>query len=323
MNDTRDTLLNDYLKERALKGRKTDKRKSNLMVFVRYAEERGRDILRFTYRDAQEFQTHCATRTREGGGLRYGAGSVLAIMGSVTAWYEYLRRRKLVFANPFAAVDRVRKERTLPKNILTEEKMDSFLRHLKEFWKGKDLNERRGRYKAHVIGELMYSTGMRVSEVASVRAEDVDFLRGTVRVTDTKTNTRRDAILNEYAVKVLRLYVEMMRSYVLFGKNGADGTRLFGARYNLQVWLNSILKDAGRELGFPKITSHHFRHAVGYHLLRGGCDIRYIQEILGHKALTSTQIYTKVDKEDLRGVIDEYHPRRFSKAGRAPGEADT
>ena len=59
------------------------------------------------------------------------------------------------------------------------------------------------------------------------------------------------------------------------------------------------------------MTTHHFRHAVGFHLLRAGCDIRYIKEILGHEELGTTQIYTKVDKLDLKKVIDEFHPRKL------------
>ena len=78
-------------------------------------------------------------------------------------------------------------------------------------------------------------------------------------------------------------------------------------------WLNTFLNKESERLGFGKFSSHNFRHAVGYHLLKNGCDIRHIQSILGHKKLSSTQIYTKVDKEDLRGVIDKYHPRFWKK----------
>ena len=78
-------------------------------------------------------------------------------------------------------------------------------------------------------------------------------------------------------------------------------------------WLNTFLNKESERLGFGKFSSHNFRHAVGYHLLKNGCDIRHIQSILGHKKLSSTQIYTKVDKEDLRSVIDKYHPRFWKK----------
>ncbi|HPA71255.1 MAG TPA: tyrosine-type recombinase/integrase [Spirochaetota bacterium] len=311
MKPEHEKIMNEYLREIALQGRPTMKRASVLNIFFRYLEDAGFDLFRLTVAEAQELQTRFATATREDGTIRYSRSSVGNIIVSATSLFEYLRKKRYLPSNPFREITRLRREKPLPKNILSEEKMDAFLRHLKEFWKGKDLIERRGRYKAHVIAELMYSTGMRINEAASLTAQDVDLLRGTVRVSDPKTRTKRDTILNEYASKVLRLYIDTMRSYVLFGKNGADDTCLFGARYNLQMWLNALLNEAGRELGLPKVTSHHFRHAVGYHLLRGGCDIRYIQEILGHKALGSTQIYTKVDKEDLKSVIDTYHPRRL------------
>jgi integrase/recombinase XerD len=307
------TILEEYLKELRRKGHDTAKRKSNLMIFLRYAEETGRDLCRFTVRDAEEFQTYLATRTADTGASRYTARSVQTIMGSVSAFYGFLKKRRIVPANPFAAVSRLRKERTLPKNILSEETMDALLRHFREFWKGRNLIERRNFYKVHVIAELMYSTGCRIHEIASLTPSDIDFIKGTVRVTDTKTGTKRDAILNEYAAKVLSLYLTRMRPYVLFGKNNADMTLLFGARANLAIQLNDFLRRESESLGYGKVTSHQFRHAVGYHLLRGGCDIRHIQEILGHRALSTTQVYTKVDREDLKGVIDAYHPRRFGR----------
>ena len=187
------------------------------------------------------------------------------------------------------------------------------MRLLKEFHKGRDLIERRNLYKAQVIAELMYSTGARVSEIANIRPNDVDFTRGVIRITDRKSRQYRDVIVNEYASKILYVYMHQMRDYVLFGKNNADMNLLFGSRINLSVWLNIILKEACGKLNFPAMTSHHFRHAVGFHLLRAGCDIRHIQEILGHRALSSTQIYTKVDKEDLKNIIDRYHPRALRK----------
>jgi site-specific recombinase XerD len=68
------------------------------------------------------------------------------------------------------------------------------------------------------------------------------------------------------------------------------------------------------ELDLPEFTSHGFRHCVGYHLLRAGCQVRYIQEILGHEHIQSTEVYTKIDKENLKAVLDQYHPRRWKKA---------
>jgi integrase/recombinase XerD len=89
---------------------------------------------------------------------------------------------------------------------------------------------------------------------------------------------------------------------------------LFGTNWRtLTGFLNTILKrESCRVLG-KELKSHDFRRALGYHLLRAGCSIRHIQSILGHEDIKSTEAYTKVDKEDLKKVFDQYHPRRLKK----------
>jgi site-specific recombinase XerD len=93
-------------------------------------------------------------------------------------------------------------------------------------------------------------------------------------------------------------------------KHAAYADRLFFLDYdNLARATNAELARACREAGVHAITSHGFRHALGYHLLRAGCTLRYIQAILGHKHLADTEVYTKVDAEDVKRVFDECHPR--------------
>jgi len=306
-------MLDEYLRELRLAGRTRANAQYSLRLFFEYLAATGRECTRMSLRDAQDFQMYIATRTGEKETALYTAGSVHNIIACVTSFYTSLKKKNVIPSNPFKEIERPRQGKTLPKNILPEKKLARLLRHLKEFHKGCDLLERRNLYKAHVIAELMYSTGARVSEIANLRADDVDFVRGVVRITDRKSRQYRDVILNEYASKVLYVYMHQMRDYVVFGKNNADASRLFGSKKHLPIWLNAILKETCGKLELPVMTTHHFRHAVGFHLLRAGCDIRHIQEILGHRALSSTQIYTRVDKEDLKNIIDRYHPRALRR----------
>ncbi len=302
-------LKQEYLSHLKARGKSVNNVKLCLRLFDNYLERMDIDFRHVKIRHAQDFQAYVSTATDDEGGIRYSKGSVQNFMGCVSSFYDYLRKRKIIYSNPFLEVKRVKTGKPLPKNILNEEDMNTFLSCLKRFGKGDDLIHRRSLYKAHVVSELMYSTGARINEVMKLVPADLDFTRGTVRITDTKTAQVREGILNSFAEKVLRIYVEGMRDYVLFGKNNSDPALLFGSRAHLKTWLNDILGKESEKLGFGRFTSHHFRHAVGYHLLRGGCDIRFIQEILGHKLLHTTQIYTKVDKDDLKSVIDEFHPR--------------
>jgi site-specific recombinase XerD len=168
-------------------------------------------------------------------------------------------------------------------------------------------------YKVHVIAELQYSTGLRIGEVAEIKEEDIDFDKSMIWVRKGKGLKSRMVFLNDYARMVLKFYVEEMKELVSGNysrKNegifGAGGSRL---RENMRNVLNPVMK----KLDYDPISSHGFRHALGFHLLRAGCDIRYIQEILGHKSIGTTEIYTKIDKEDLKKVLDDFHPRQWGK----------
>ena len=102
-----------------------------------------------------------------------------------------------------------------------------------------------------------------------------------------------------------------MRDYILIKRN-RDTEYVFGLRTDsLKLKTNRALAEISGRLGYKKLTTHSFRHSVGFHLLRAGCDIRYIQEILGHKKLATTEVYTKIEKDDLKRVLDKYHPRQF------------
>jgi len=301
----------DYLSlnERAVKNPKTV-----LRIYFPYLENLGLDCLSVRIADAQEFQHYLSTLTDSKGKPHYSVSSVSTMTGCLTAFYNYLKLKKLVLLNPFSEIRKIKQPKSLPGNIPGEEDMQKLLSSLRSFLKGENLTERRNLYKAHVIAELMYSTGARINEIVLLKLHDVDLIRGTVRIHDTKTNQVRDSILNSYTEKILRIFIEEMRDFVLFGKNGSSMDYLFGSLNHVRIVFNRVLGNESRLLELGTFKSHGIRHAVGVHLLNAGCDIRYIQEILGHRELTSTQVYTKVSKENLKGVLDRFHPRVFSRS---------
>lgn len=141
-----------------------------------------------------------------------------------------------------------------------------------------------------------------------------------------KGGRERVAFLGEYAKELLTIYVHRMRPLIFTELNERNSHLLFGVkRVGLNEVVNATLNRVARKLGHKGFTSHKFRHALGYHLLRAGCGIRHIQEILGHKCLRSTEVYTKVDKEELKKVLDTCHPRQWKRSkedetDRADGE---
>jgi site-specific recombinase XerD len=166
------------------------------------------------------------------------------------------------------------------------------------------------RYLTHLIAELQYAAGLRIAEVASLTEADVDPARALVYVRGGKHGSKRLAFLTEYAAEVLQLYLSQARPVLARVFSAGESEKLFFQDYAaLTKAANRELARAAAEAGVRVITSHGFRHALGYHLLRAGCPLRYIQAILGHQHLADTEVYTKVDAADVKRVFDACHPR--------------
>jgi site-specific recombinase XerD len=277
--------------------------KSSVKKFVRHVREQGLGLREVRPRDAQTYQGEL---------LAAGCGKshVTTLMTKARAFYEYLKREKMVSSNPFYDVVRIRREEKLPRYIPKEKELEGFLAKLARF----EGSAFRGwvSYRAHVASELLYATGMRIGEAARLTVADVDLDKGTVRVRESKNGRSRVCFLSEYARAVIRLYLEKARPVLAREWGEKKQAVLFGMNECvLPETVNAVLVKTAHEAGLPKITCHTFRHAFGSHLLRSGCDIRFIQTLLGHEWLSTTQVYTKVEKEDLRDVLDKCHPRHF------------
>ncbi len=298
---------NEYLTYLSLNGKSTKNPKYTLSIFFNYVNSLGIDYKRFTIRDAEEFQTFLQTDMKDDKNT-YSKSTVSSIISCIVSFYNYLKKQNQIYSNPFNEIQKVKRKKNLPRSIISEEKMAEFLNYLKEFWKEENLHDRRKRYKAHVIAELMYSTGARIGEIMTLRIADIDLNRNVIRVIDSKSKKQEEYILNDYCSKVLKLFIEM-RDYALTDKSDKKSDLLFGSSNNLKTWVNTYMKSIATKLGIEEFTSHYFRFSVGSHLLRAGCDMRYIQTLLHHDRLSSTMIYTKVNKDDLRKNLDLYHSR--------------
>ena len=277
-----------------------------------YLQERGLSVEQVGVNEAQEYQS----RLIEGGradGRPYCNSTVLCYLKAAAHFYAFLVRKALVDSNPFREIRRVRPEKKLPRNLPKESQMASLLEELAHYDQEPHLSSKITRYRVHVACELMYASGLRASEVAALRVQDIDLARGLLTVREGKGGRSRMAYLNQYATEVLRLYIERLRP-LIHEKAWANNTLLFGCGWlSFGPLVNRTLRRLIAKPKLPPLTCHGFRHALGYHLLRAGCNIRHIQQILGHKNLRHTEVYTKVDREDLREVLDTYHPRRWQR----------
>lgn len=277
--------------------------------FFEWLAERGLTFVEVGVKEAQEFQGWLLAGGRNDGEA-YAKSSVVNIISAAVSFYGFLKSSGRVSSNPFRAIVRVKAARKIPENLLKEQEMQALLKELEDFLPLRRNRERVRKYRCHVMAEVLYATGMRISELAALKQGDVDFENGLISLGHTKGGEPRKVFLNEYAKRVLALYVERIEPLIRYRWRVSEC--LFGAcAIELKHLLNGELEGACAALGLKRITSHGFRHSFGFHLLRAGCSIRYIQELLGHTRLKSTEVYTRVEKEDLRRVVDKYHPRAF------------
>ena len=160
------------------------------------------------------------------------------------------------------------------------------------------------------IIEVLYSCGLRVSELTNLKISNINFKENFIRIIG-KGNKERLAPIGNTAIKLIKQYIKEYRNNQNIKKGSED--ILFLNRRGSQltrVMIFTIVKKIARSAGIKKnISPHTFRHSFATHLLEGGADLRIIQEILGHENITTTEIYTHLDKEFIKEAILQFHPR--------------
>lgn len=220
-------------------------------------------------------------------------------ISSLKSFYSYLADMNYISINPLEDISILKVKKTLPKYLSTEE-VDKLL-NIK-------LNTAFD-YRNKAMLEVIYGTGLRVSELVKLEYSNIDFENSIIRV---KGKGKKDRIvpLGEIASYYLKIYINDYRSKLL-NKNNYDEIFLnnHGKPITRQGF-NFILENIRRETGIEKeLTPHTLRHSFATHLLEGGADIRSIQEMLGHENISTTNIYTTVVNKVLRENYDSYFPR--------------
>ena len=232
-----------------------------------------------------------------------GAGkspaTITRCTASLKSFYAYMLGRGAVKTNPAKNVAALKVERKCPE-ILTSKEVELFLEQPK-------CVDEKG-YRDHAMLELLYATGIRVSELIGLDVGDVNLAGGFIRC---RSKTRERIIpLYRTAIKALRDYITDIRPRII---SGPDEQALFvnmnGGRMSRQgFW--KIIKYYQEKAEISKdITPHTLRHSFAVHLLENGADLRSIQEMLGHADISSTQIYAHIIKKHLKDVYQKAHPR--------------
>jgi tyrosine recombinase XerC len=215
-------------------------------------------------------------------------------LSSLRSFFKFLQREKVIQSNPAKLLVTPKLDKPLPHFMSEEETIQ-----LIESPKSGKINSPRDR----AIFEILYSTGIRVSELVGLKVDDVDFIGNIIKVMG-KGKKERMVPIGDQALDALKGYMDNRKvesKSVFLNKNG---TRL-SDRSVRNIINKYILEQAMAQ----HVTPHMFRHSFATHLLNHGADLRSVQELLGHVNLSTTQIYTHLTTEKLKKVYDQSHPR--------------
>jgi len=297
-------LLIQHLDEMAMIGRAVRTiggRRFNLNAFIDFCGERGVVVVSDITRDLVErYQRHVSLhKVRDGSPLSFRSQCELLL--AVKAFFVWCCERHLVVVNPAASLKLPRRERRLPKAVLTHDEVELVLTSI-------NIDTASGLRDRAMI-EVLYSTGIRRSELRHLKVDDVDAARATLFVSNGKGRKDRFVPIGERALAWLKRYLEEVRRPLVLDDNeralfvSLDGGAISNNR------LSEIVKQAIDGSGVDKRGScHMFRHTAATLMLEAGADIRYIQAMLGHSLLSTTEIYTKVGIAKLQQVHRATHP---------------
>ena len=222
------------------------------------------------------------------------------IISGLRSFYAYCYMEQVVTVNPTALLETPKQKRALPDTLSFEE-IENIIAKI-------DLSKPEGgRNKA--ILETLYSCGLRVSELVNLRISCLHLDIGFVRVIG-KGDKERLVPIGSDAIKYINIYKNNIRIHINI-KPGQEDFLFLNRRGNklTRVMIFIMLKALAKKAGIEKnISPHTFRHSFATHLVEGGADLRAVQEMLGHESITTTEIYTHLDREYLRNTLHQFHP---------------
>ncbi len=290
-------------------------RRIELGYFIDWCEERSiRRPDEVTRGILERYRQHVYTYRRKTDGAPLSHQTQAKRLISVRAFFQWLARQHHLLYNPASELELPKQQQRLPRHILSVAEVEQVLNAC-------DTQDPLG-LRDRAMLETLYSTGMRRAELTGLRADDLDLNRGTVFVRQGKGAKDRVVPIGERACRWVERYLFQVRPDLVDVDD--DGT-LFLAKHGegmqakqLSVIVRNAIGRANLERfadTHPNAACHLLRHACATHMLENGADIRYIQALLGHADLSTTEVYTRVSIQQLKAVHEKTHPARMPGLG--------
>lgn len=261
----------------------------DLLEYEKYLKSRNIDYKKITYKEVRDYLKYLSERDK--------ASSISRKISSLRGFYKYLKKSNITSNDSFDEVEKPRLEKKIPRFFYYNE--------IEELLSVPDLSTSLGQRNKCIL-EMLYATGVRVSELVNIKMQDIGDFKIKVR---GKGDKDRIVFFGEYALDALKLYqndgrlaLNKYKSDYLFLNNRGGKLTPRGVAYIL----DTIIEETSIQ---KKISPHMLRHTFATHMLNEGCDIASVQELLGHESLSSTEVYTHVADDYIREVYYKAFPR--------------
>ena len=229
------------------------------------------------------------------------ARSQARIISGVKAFFKYLIIEDYITNDPTMLIENPKIGLKLPE-VLSVGEIELIISSI-------DLSNKQGERNRAIL-ETLYSCGLRVTELINLKISNINFKEGYIKVIG-KGDKERLTPIGSNALKYISIYINEVRIHQKISKNDEDFVFLNNRGSKLsRVMIFTLIKRIVDKVGIKKkVSPHTFRHSFATHLIEGGADLRAVQEMLGHESITTTEIYTHLDRDYLRSNIMQFHPR--------------
>lgn len=266
---------------------------SDLIMFSNYFDSKG--IKEIKYFDLRKYLAHLKTSD-------YSKSTIARKVSVLRSWFKFLQQDGYIKGNPASSLSTPRIDKKLPK-FLSEKEVGSLLEISPETLLD---------YRDKALLEVLYSTGIRVTELVNLDIDDVDFIGGIIKVKGKGSKERLVPIGDKALVSIREYLEERSKNGIPTNKSGKKSALFLNknksrisARSVRRIMNKHILRTSRKK----DISPHSLRHSFATHMLNRGANLRVVQELLGHKSLSTTQIYTHISTKKLKSEYDKRHPR--------------